>query len=114
MVIEYPAPDIRDRQFQLADGFLHLPGPGMVAHQLQRRFQTPARGYQPVHHEVAHALRDAVVILREAYSHRRRVARPSGRRTECRPRTRLVQFRYHPVEGHVRGRHHASLWHLWS
>ena len=74
MVIERPAPDIRDRQFQLADDFLHLPGPGMVAHQPQRRFETQARGDQPVHHEVVHAFRDAVVILRQAYSQRRRVA----------------------------------------
>ena len=71
MVIEYHVPDIRDRPVQRAEGFLNLSGPGMVAYQLQRRLEAQPRGEQPVHHDVAHALRDAVAILRQAHNDRR-------------------------------------------
>ena len=68
-VIEQHVPEVPDRQIQLADGFLNLRGPGMVAHQPQCRLETEPGGEQPVHHAVVHAfdvLGDAVPILRQA------------------------------------------------
>ena len=39
MVIEQHVPEVPDRQVQLADGFLDLPGPRMAADQPQDRFE---------------------------------------------------------------------------
>jgi hypothetical protein len=61
-VIEYDVPDVPDRQVQLADGFVDLPGSRMAAHQPQCGFQREPGGEQPVHHEVVHARGDAVAI----------------------------------------------------
>ena len=52
MVIEHDVPDIPDRQVQLVDGVLDLPGFRMVAHPPQCRFESEPREEQPVQHEV--------------------------------------------------------------
>ena len=64
MVIERDVPDVPDRQVQLADGFVDLPGSGLAAYQPHCRFESEPRGEQPVHHEVVHVFGDAVVIVR--------------------------------------------------
>ena len=74
MVIEHDVPDIPDRQVQLADGFVDLPGSRMIAHQPQGRFESEPRGEQPVHHEVVHAPGDAVAVL-----HQEQQSRPPSR-----------------------------------
>jgi hypothetical protein len=74
MVIEQHGPEVRDRQVQLADSFLNLPGRGMAAHQPQRRLEGKSRGEQPVHHDVVHDPGDAVAILRQAQHHLHRPA----------------------------------------
>jgi hypothetical protein len=80
--------------------------PGMVAHQPQCRFQTEPRGEQPVHHDVVHALGDAVVFLHQAQGHLRRVTWPPARGIACRPYARLVRFGYHRAAGYgCRGTH---------
>lgn len=61
---------------QLADGFPNLPGPSMVTHQPQCRFESQARVEQPTHHDGVHALGDAVAILRQAQSHPAESAAP--------------------------------------
>lgn len=99
MVIEELVPDVSDRQVKLADGFLNVPGARMAAHQLQRTLEGKSRGEQPVHHDVVHGPGDAVVILRQAHAHLRRVACPPARGTAHRPFARFVQFRYRPVAG---------------
>jgi len=90
LVIEHDVPDIPDRQVQLADGFVDLPGPRMAAHQAQCRFESEARGEQPVHHEVVHARGDAVAVLRQEQSRVGPVACPPGRRIARRQDARLV------------------------
>ena len=47
MVIEHDVPDIPDRQVQLADGFLDLPGSRKAADQAQCRFESEPCGEQP-------------------------------------------------------------------
>ena len=65
MVIEHDVPDIPDRQVQLADGFVDLPGSRMIAHQPQCHFESEPRGEQPAHHEVVHTPGDAVAVLHQ-------------------------------------------------
>ena len=89
-VIEHDVPDVPDRQVQLADGFLDLPGSRMIAHQPQGRFEREPRGEQPVHHEVVHARGDAVAVLHQEQGRLRAVACPPGRRIARRPDARLV------------------------
>jgi hypothetical protein len=89
-VIEHDIPDIPDRQVQLADSFLDLPGSRMAAHQPQCRFESEPRGEQPVHHEVVHALGDAVAVLHQEQSCLRPVACPPGRGIARWPYARLV------------------------
>ena len=89
-VIEHDVPNFPDRQVQLADGFVNLPGSWMTADQPQGRFESEPRGEQPVHHEVVHALGDAVAVLHQDQSRLRLVARPTGRGITRRPYARLV------------------------
>jgi hypothetical protein len=94
---EHDVPDIPDRQVQLADGVLNLPGSRMVAHQPQCHFESEPRGEQPVHHEVVHAPGDAVAVLCQEQHRVRPVACPPGRGIARRPYARLVWFWYRPV-----------------
>jgi len=90
MEIEHDVPDIPDRQVQLADGFLNLPGSRMIAHQPQCHFESEPGGEQPVHHEVGHAPGDAVAVLHQEQHRVRPVACPPGRGIARRPYARLV------------------------
>ncbi len=90
MVIENDVPDVPDRQVQLIDGFLDLPGSRMVADQPQRRFESEPGGEQPSHHEVVHVRGDAVAIPGQEQSRRRSVASPAERGIARRPYARLV------------------------
>jgi hypothetical protein len=95
--IEHDVPDIPDRQVQLADGVLDLPGSRMVAHQPECHFESEPRGEQPSHHEVGHAPGDAVAVLHQEQHRVRPVACPPGRGIARRPYARLVWFRYRSV-----------------
>ena len=88
--IEHDVPDIPNRQVQLANGVLNLPGSRMVAHQPQCHFEGEPCGEQPVHHEVVHVPGDAVVVLGQEQHRVCPVACPAGRGITRRPYARLV------------------------
>jgi len=90
MVIEHDLPDVPDRQVQLADGFLDLPGSRMVADQPQRRFESEPGGEQPSHHDVVHVLGDAIAIPGQEQSRLHPVACPAGRGIARGPYVRLI------------------------
>ena len=90
MVIEHDVPDIPDRQVQLGDGFLDLPGSRMAADQPQGRFESEPSREQPVHHEVGQACGDAVAIPHQEKSRLRPVAWPPGWGITRRPYARLA------------------------
>ena len=90
MVIERDVPNIPDRQVQLADGFVDLPGSRMIADKPQCRFESEPRGEQPSYHEVVHARGDAVAVVHQEKSLLRPVACPPGWGITRRPYARLV------------------------
>ena len=62
-VIERHAPEVPDREVQLADGLLDCPGRAVIAHQPHRGFQGQSRREQSAHRDVSQARGDPVVIF---------------------------------------------------